>query len=222
VSAKSTVPVIADFDDGFGGVLNVRHAVNKYRQAGASAFHIEDQTHPKRCGQLDGVTVVPIEEMVAKIRAAVDARGDEDIDIIARTDSFRTEGIERVIERGRCYIEAGADAFFPEPTAMTVDDLKAIGQAIEAPLVIAMVEGANAPFLSAAELAALGFSCVLFPNALLRSFGKTGRKVLQALAADGTTASVLEEMLSFKELMSLLDYDGMRQWEKQWATGMTP
>lgn len=221
ITGTFTGPVIADFDNGYGGVLNVRRAVGMYQNAGASAFHIEDQDYPKRCGQLDGVTVLPVEEMVGKVRAAVDARAGDGPLVIARTDAFRSEGLEGVIARGRRYMAAGADGFFPECAGMTDEDLKIIGQEVDAPLVIAMVEGASGPFLSAAELEAIGFNCVLFPNALLRSFGAIGKRLLATLAADGTTAAMMPEMLSFGNLMGLLGYRALREWEQQWSTGTT-
>jgi methylisocitrate lyase len=159
--------------------------------------------------------------MVAKVRAAVDARGPDGPLVIARSDAFRAEGLEGVIARARRYVAAGADAFFPECATMSDEDLKIIGQEVDAALVVAMVEGASGPFLSAAELESMGYNLVLFPNALLRSFGAAGRRVLRTLAEDGTTAAMMPQMLTFTDLMELLGYPAMRAWEQQWSTERT-
>src|SRR6266571_1829237 len=140
ISAATTLPVVADADTGYGGPLNVRRTVQEYERAGVAALHIEDQTFPKRCGHFAGKTVIGVDEMVAKIKAAVAARSDPDLVIIARSDAAAIEGIEAAIKRGRAYQTAGADALFIEAPS-SVDELRQIGRSFQVPLIANMVEG---------------------------------------------------------------------------------
>src|SRR2546427_3233237 len=153
ICAATSLPVIADADTGYGGPLNVRRTVQEYERAGVAGLHIEDQVFPKRCGHFEGKQVIPVEEMVGKIRAALDARTDPNLVIIARSDAAAVEGLDAALARGHAYEDAGADALFIEaPRAL--DELRAIGRSFHVPLVANMVEGGATPLQPAAELEA--------------------------------------------------------------------
>lgn len=201
------VPVLADIDSAYGGVLNVMRTIEEFEKAGIGGVHIEDQTFPKRCGLLAGKSLISTEEMVQKIRAAVAARRDPDFVIMARSDAFVIGGLDELIDRGKAYVEAGADVFFVEAAGTSVADLEAVAQAIDAPLITDMVEGGKAPFLSADELEGMGYDIVIFPNSLTRVFARIGLELLQTLRKTGTTKSWEDRMFSFPELLDLLGLD---------------
>jgi 2,3-dimethylmalate lyase len=157
------LPVIADGDTGFGNAINVRRTVREYERAGVCGIQLEDQVAPKRCGHMLGREVVPASEMVQKVRAAVDARHDDDFVIVARTDARTQHGLAEALARGRAYVEAGADVVFIE-SPESADELRAVTAAFPGtPAVANMVEGGRTPVLSAAELQALGFALAIYP-----------------------------------------------------------
>jgi len=197
------IPILADGDTGFGNALNVQRTVRAYERAGLAGIQLEDQTFPKRCGHLDGKEVVAAEEMAGKIRAAADARSDRDFVIVARTDAIATDGTAEAIRRLLLYADAGADVLFADgPTS--AEQLREIAAALPRPAMANMVEGGKTPLLPAAELERLGYKFVIFPNALVRLFARQGAALLKTLRAAGTTAALLEDMLSFDELNELL------------------
>ena len=203
ITAAVRIPVIADGDTGFGNALNVQRTVRAYEAAGLAGIQLEDQTFPKRCGHLEGKDVIGTAEMAGKIRAAVDARSDEDFVIIARTDAIATHGLADALERLRRYADAGADVLFADgPT--TLEELRAIPPALPRPAMANMVEGGRTPALAASELATLGYRLVIFPNALVRLFARQGADLLAALRASGSTANARDRMLSFDELNAIL------------------
>jgi 2,3-dimethylmalate lyase len=157
------LPLIVDIDTGYGNELNVRHTVQRLVRVGAAAVHLEDQVFPKRCGHLAGKAVIPIDEAVSKVRAAVAARGDDDLVVIARTDALTPLGRDEAIERGRAYADAGADMVFIE-SPESVADLEAIGAAFEVPLVVNVLANSRTPLLTAAEYADLGFRLAIYPS----------------------------------------------------------
>jgi 2-methylisocitrate lyase-like PEP mutase family enzyme len=157
------LPLIVDIDTGYGNELNVRHTVQRLVRVGAAAVHLEDQVFPKRCGHLAGKAVIPIDEAVFKVRAAVAARGDNDLVVIARTDALTPLGRDEAIERGRAYADAGADMVFIE-SPESVADLEAIGAALEVPLVVNVLANSRTPLLTAAEYAELGFRLAIYPS----------------------------------------------------------
>ena len=161
------LPLIADADTGYGGVLNVRRTVQEYERAGVAALHIEDQVFPKRCGHFAGKAVIPMEEMVGKIRAALEARTDPDLVIIARTDSRAVEGFDAAIRRAHAYEDAGADMLFVE-APQSIEEMRVITSSFRVPLVANMVEGGATPILPDAELGELGYKVVLHAGSLLR------------------------------------------------------
>ncbi|MFN0074028.1 MAG: oxaloacetate decarboxylase [Chloroflexota bacterium] len=194
-----SIPIIADADTGYGNALNVQRTVRAYERAGVSAIQLEDQTFPKRCGHLDGKDVISASEMLDKLHAAVDARTDPDLVIVARTDSRAIHGIEDAIERGQRYAEAGADLIFVE-APRTVEEMRQITAAIDQPCLANLVEGGKTPILPAAELEQIGYRVAIYANALTRVIARAASDALQVLKRDGTTAALAERM---EDLMSL-------------------
>ena len=197
--------LIVDADTGYGNALNVQRTVRLFERAGASAIQLEDQVFPKRCGHLSGKAVIPAAEMAGKIRAAVDARASEATLIVGRTDAAAVEGLDRAIERGRLYAEAGADILFIE-APRTRDDLAKVAKALggTAPLLANMVEGGNTPLLTADELAGIGFRIVIFPGGIVRALARTARDYYANLKAHGTNVAFQDRMFDFQELNDML------------------
>jgi 2-methylisocitrate lyase-like PEP mutase family enzyme len=204
IADTTALPLIVDADTGFGNPLNVVRAVRALERAGASALQLEDQVFPKKCGHFAGKAVIPAAEMVAKVKAAVDAREDANLLVIARTDALAIEGIDRAIERARSYAEAGADATFVEaPTSAT--DLARIPRDIAVPQVANMVVGGRTPLLPQAELARMGFGLVLYANAALQAAVKAMQEVLGALMSDGALDRVADRLADFAERQRVVD-----------------
>ena len=191
------VPLIADADTGYGGILNVRRTVMQYERAGVAAIHIEDQEMPKRCGHLDDKKVVSTEDMVQKIRAAVDARTDDDFTIIVRTDSIAVTGWEDAMNRCEEYIKAGADALFVE-ALRTPEEVEQVAKNISVPLLYNFVESAKSPLLSASELEKFGFKIVIYPGSALLSVPHVVQKVMAQLKETGTTADIMDNMVTLE------------------------
>jgi 2-methylisocitrate lyase-like PEP mutase family enzyme len=211
--------LIVDADTGFGNALNVVRTVQDLERVGASAIQIEDQDFPKRCGHLDGKTLVPATEMCGKIRAALDARRSAETLIIARTDAVAVEGFERAIERAVLYRDAGADMLFVE-APKTRGDLgrmvAALGDTV--PLMANMVEGGRTPPLSAAELEAIGFALVIFPGGIVRALGRMAADYYGSLAAHGTTEPFRARMLDFDALNAVIGTPEMLALGKRYET----
>jgi len=197
--------LIVDADTGYGNALNVQRTVRLFERAGASAIQLEDQVFPKRCGHLSGKAVIPAAEMVGKIRAAVDARQSEETLIVGRTDAAAVEDLDRAIERGRRYAEAGADILFIE-APRTRDDLAKVAKQLgsTAPLLANMVEGGNTPLLAKDELAGIGFRIVIFPGGIVRAIARTARDYYASLSAHGTNVAFQDRMFDFQELNDML------------------
>lgn len=192
------LPLVVDADTGFGNAVNVVRTVQLLERAGASALQLEDQVFPKKCGHFEGKAVIPVDEMVAKIKAAVDTRRSDDLVIIARTDARAISSLDEALDRGHAYQEAGADVIFIEAPE-SIEELTLVGKSFDVPLVANMVEGGKTPAQSAEELAQLGFSMVLFANAALRSAQKSVREVLAEIHKSGSTAAVLDRLSSWEE-----------------------
>ena len=191
------VPLIADADTGYGGILNVRRTIRQYERAGVAAIHIEDQEMPKRCGHLDDKKVVSTEDMVQKIRAAVDARTDDDFTIIVRTDSIAVTGWEDAMNRCEEYIKAGADALFVE-ALRTPEEVEQVAKNISVPLLYNFVESGKSPLLSASELEKFGFKIVIYPGSALLSVPHVVQKVMAQLKETGTTAHIMDNMVTLE------------------------
>ena len=202
------VPLIADADTGYGGVLNVRRTVRQYERAGVAAIHIEDQEMPKRCGHLDDKKVVSTEDMVQKIRAAVDARTDDDFTIIVRTDSIAVTGWDDAMHRCDEYVKAGADALFVE-ALRTPEEVERAGKNLDIPLLFNFVESGKSPLLPATELERLGFKIVIYPASALLSVTHVVEHVMAQLKEKGTTAHLMDSMVSLDDCFEAMGLSGM-------------
>jgi 2-methylisocitrate lyase-like PEP mutase family enzyme len=198
-----TIPIVVDADTGFGGPLNVRRVVQTLERRGANAIQLEDQTFPKRCGHFAGKEVIPAAEMVAKLHAALDARADDSLLIIARTDARQMLGLAAALERAELYRDAGADVIFVEAPE-SAGELAEVGRRLDGPLLVNIVEGGATPQLPAAELGALGFSIVLYANAALRGAVRGMQVVLEHLKRTGSTSGALEQMIGWEQRQELV------------------
>ncbi|WP_439577407.1 isocitrate lyase/PEP mutase family protein [Elioraea sp.] len=205
IADRVPTPLIVDADTGYGNALNVQRTVRAFERAGAAMIQLEDQTFPKRCGHLDGKGVIPMAEMVGKIRAAVDARRSAATLILARTDAVAIEGLEAAVQRAHAYAEAGADALFVE-APRTREDLARVTAALGGtrPLLANMVEGGRTPVLSAPELEAIGFRIVIFPGGIVRALARTARDYYASLASARTTEPFRDRMLDLAGLNDLI------------------
>lgn len=201
-----SIPVIVDADTGYGGPLNVIRTVREFERAGISGIQIEDQSWPKKCGHEGGRNLVSTEEMVGRLKAAVDARIDPDVAIIARTDARSDHGLQAALERAARYVEAGADVIFVE-SPENEQELAEVARSVKAPVLANMVEGGRTPIVPSARLRELGFAMAIYPNAITRCFTHAGAAMLQDLAANGTTAGSADRMLSHRQLWSLFEYE---------------
>lgn len=196
---STSLPVIADMDTGYGNALNVMRAVREMEKVGASAVQLEDQVTPKRCGHLDGKEVVDIDEMIGKIRAALDARRDPDLLIIARTDARAVEGFEAAIERCRAYSSAGADVIFFE-APRSVEEIREIPRRVDAPLLLNRIaKGAKTPQVPVGTLAEWGYALIIFPSDLQLGAIRGMQLVAAAIKETGATDRVEDAMLTFPQ-----------------------
>ena len=210
ITERVALPVIVDADTGFGNALNVRRTVQGFERAGAAMIQLEDQTFPKRCGHLDGKTVVPVQEMTGKLKAALDARASSDTLILARTDAVAVEGLDAALERAERYLECGVDALFIEAlrTPAQMDAAcQRFGQRI--PLLANMVEGGKTPVQSAAELQARGFRIVIFPGGTARAVAHTLQGYYASLHQHQTTQPWQQAMLDFEGLNRVIGTEAL-------------
>ncbi len=207
---RVAIPLIVDGDNGFGNALNVQRTVRLLEKQGASAIQLEDQTLPKRCGHLEGKTLVPMREMVAKLHAARDACHDPATVIVARTDAVAVDGLAAGLERARAYVEAGADVLFVE-ALRSVEELREAGAALGArvPLLANMVEGGKTPLLDIRALGALGFRLAIYPGAAVRVVGHAVTAYLDTLKRDGTTSNMLDRMFDFTQINAVIGTQDM-------------
>ena len=207
VCRVSRAPVIVDADTGYGNALNVMRTVRDLQEAGAAGVFLEDQVWPKKCGHMAGKRVVETTEHVAKIRAAVEARGERDLFVVARTDARQPLGLEAAIERCLAYKEAGADALFVE-APQSIEELERVAEALPAPLVANMIERGATPQLTRGELRELGYALIVCPLAALFAAARAVQDVLTELREHETTAAAIDRMLTFddfNELVGLAD-----------------
>jgi 2-methylisocitrate lyase-like PEP mutase family enzyme len=201
------VPVIADADTGYGNALNAQAAARAFERTGVAAFHLEDQTFPKKCGHYDDKGVVPIAEMVQKLKAVRDALHDADFVVIARTDALAVEGFEAALDRASAYLDAGADMIFVEaPTSET--EIADIARRLPGLKLINMFAGGKTPLIPVPRLEALGYHVVIIPSDTQRAAIKAMQRVLATIARDGSTAAMADDMVSFKERELLVDTAG--------------
>jgi len=211
------VPLIADADTGYGGILNVRRTIRQYERAGVAAVHIEDQEMPKRCGHLDDKKVVSTQDMVQKIRAAVDARTDDDFTIIVRTDSIAVTGWEDAMHRCEQYMKAGADALFVE-ALRTPKEVEQVAKNLDIPLLYNFVESGKSPLLSAAELEKFGFKIVIYPASALLSVTHIVEQVMAQLKGTGTTAHLMDKMVTLEACFEAVGLSSMLAEDAQFAS----
>ncbi|MCF2130938.1 methylisocitrate lyase [Strepomyces sp. STD 3.1] len=200
------LPVLIDADTGFGEPMNAARTVQLLEDAGLAGLHLEDQVNPKRCGHLDGKTITPREDMVLRIRGAVDARRDPDFLLMARTDARSVEGLDAAIDRAKAYVDAGADAAFPEALS-DVAEYEAFRKAVDVPLLANLTEFGKTPLLDVRTLENLGYNIALYPVTLLRIAMGAVEDGLRTLAAEGTQESLLPRMQPRSRLYELLGYD---------------
>ena len=204
VEHAGDVPVIADADTGYGNALNVRRAVREFERVGVAAFHLEDQTFPKRCGHYDDKAVVPTPEMVQKLRAAREALADPDLVLIARTDALAVEGLDAAVERAGAYQAAGADVIFVEaPT--TEAEIESIARRVTAPKLINMFQGGKTPLVALGRLRELGYRIVIIPSDLQRAAIRAMEDALAAIARDGNSRTIADRLASFTDRESAVD-----------------
>lgn len=207
------LPLVVDIDTGFGNAINTRRTVRLIERAGGFAMQIEDQVFPKKCGHFSGKAVIPVEEAVSKIKAAVDAREDENTMIIARTDAAAIDGIEAALDRAEAFIEAGADMTFVEAPRSEAE-MEMITSRLTVPQVANMVVGGKTPLTPQARLGELGFSLVLYANTPLQATMRAMTDVLSALKADGDVSAVIDRLADFDERQRLVDkanYDALEE-----------
>ncbi|ONH35049.1 methylisocitrate lyase [Protofrankia sp. BMG5.30] len=207
IARVSDLPALVDADTGFGEPMNVARTIQILEDAGLAGCHIEDQVNPKRCGHLDGKTVVPVEEMVRRIRAAVTARRDENFLICARTDARAVEGLSGAADRARAYADAGADMIFPEAMA-DAGEFETVRRAVDVPILANMTEFGKSELLTTDTLESAGVSVVIYPVTLLRLAMGAVEDGLRRIRADGTQAGLVDRMQTRARLYELLDYPG--------------
>lgn len=212
------IPVIADADNGFGNAINVQRTVRLYEKAGVACIQIEDQVAPKKCGHMLGRQVISKDEMVGKIKAACDARRDDSLMIMARTDARTSMGIEEAIERGKAYEAAGADIIFIE-SPESIEEMKMITSSFNAPVIANMVERGRTPLLSAEELQEIGYDIAIFPVSSLLAATKAVFDMLEELKNRGTTASTVSRIFDFEAFNELVGLPDIKKAEKMYATG---
>jgi len=208
-------PVIADADTGYGGLLNVRHTVRGYEDAGVSAIQLEDQEFPKKCGHTPNRRVVPMEDMVRKIAVAVDSRKSDNFLVIARTDARTGLGLDEAIRRGQAYAKAGADIIFVESPESTAE-VRRIAAEIDRPLLANMVNGGRTPLVEADELASLGYGVAIYPALGFLAHGHTVRHAYQDLQDNGTTTDAVN-LYPFKDFNNLLGFEDVWSFERKFA-----
>ena len=210
------IPILADGDTGFGNAINARRTVQLLERAGANAIMLEDQTYPKRCGHFDGKDVIPKAEMVNKLKAAVDARVDPDLMILARTDARAIEGFEAACDRARAYQEAGADFLFIE-APLTREELLAIPSEVPGIHLCNMVIGGKTPLLPREELAQAGYAVVCYANAALQASMLAMQEVMQHMAVHGSIKGIESRLMMFAERQTVLDADRFKDLEARYT-----
>ena len=211
------VPVIADADTGYGNALTAQRAARAFERAGVAAFHLEDQTFPKKCGHYDDKALVPAAEMVQRLRAVRDALRDPDFIVIGRTDAIAVEGFEAAIERAAAYLEAGADMIFVEaPTSE--EQIADIARRLPGYKLINMFHGGKTPLLPVSRLQDLGYHVVIIPSDTQRAAIKAMQRVLATIARDGSAAAMIGDMASFKEREAIIGTDNFIARDKKYAS----
>jgi methylisocitrate lyase len=213
ISRMTDLPTLVDVDTGFGEPLNLARTVQELEAAGAAAIHIEDQVNPKRCGHLDGKSVVGLEDAVKRIAAAVSSRGDQNLVIMARTDVRGVEGMQAAIDRVKALEGAGADAIFPEAMA-TLEEFEQIRKATSLPILANMTEFGKSELFTKQQLESIGINLVIYPVSLLRVSMGASARALQALSETGSMQSEVALMQTRSDLYDLIDYPGYNKFDE--------
>jgi 2-methylisocitrate lyase-like PEP mutase family enzyme len=216
MSKMARTPLIADGDTGYGGLLNVRHTVQGYEQAGASGIQLEDQEFPKKCGHTPGRRVIPMEDMVRKIKVAAEARESKDFLIVARTDARTTLGLDEALRRTEAYAKAGADILFVE-SPESEEEMRKIGSSFDLPLLANMVEKGRTPVLSKAELESIGYKLAIFPVAALLASVQAMTQVYKHIKNTGSSVGAPVELYDFTELTKLMGFEDVWEFDKRHA-----
>lgn len=212
------IPVIVDADTGFGAAVNVERTVEELEAAGAAAIQLEDQELPKRCGHLTGKSLVTTDEMCVKLRAAVKARSDRDLVILARTDARGVANVDQAIERARRYLDAGADWIFPEALE-NEQEFEQFAREVDAPLIANMTEFGRSPLLTLDELADMGYAGVLYPVTMMRIAMKAVEAALAVLDNEGTQRELLDLMQTRQELYETIGYEDYEARDREYFEG---
>ena len=220
MASQSRAPLIADGDTGYGGLLNLRHTVRGYEEAGAAAIQIEDQEFPKKCGHTPGRRVIPMEDMVRKIRVAVESRASRDFLVIARTDARTALGLDEALRRAEAYAKAGADVLFVE-SPESLEEMRTICERLDFPLVANMVEKGRTPVLSREELEQLGYRIAIFPVTALLAAVKAMREVYAHMQARGSSKGLAAPLEDFGALTKLMGFEDVWAFEKRYAEETT-
>lgn len=218
IARRTSLPLVVDADTGFGEAVNVERTIEFLESAGAAAVQLEDQRLPKRCGHLSGKSLVSVDEMCSKVRAAVAARRDQDFVILARTDARGVEGFDAAVDRAKRYVAAGADWIFPEALE-TPDEFARFAKAVAVPIVANLTEFGRSPLLTRDDLRQLGCAAALLPVTTLRLAMKAVADGLQAIADQGTQRSLVDRMQTRQELYDLLGYADYEQRDRSYFSG---
>lgn len=216
VTSVTSLPVLSDADTGFGESLNVMRTVYEMERAGLAGIHLEDQVSPKRCGHLDGKSVIETTDMVRKVRAAVDSKRDKSFIICARTDARSVEGLEAAIDRAKAYVQAGADAIFPEGL-QSEEEFAAFRAVVDVPLLANMTEFGKTPIIPASRFKELGYQMVIFPMSAFRVMLKAIDECYSELVQTGTQANILATMRTRAELYERLQYAAYDDKDHSWT-----
>ncbi len=213
------LPVFADGDNGHGNTTNVQRTVKQFEKAGAATIMLEDQVSPKRCGHMSSKHLVPADELVAKIKAAVDARTDQDLTILARTDAIAVKGLAEAVERVHRCVEAGADWVFLEAPE-SLEQMRQIPALVSVPTLANMIPGGKTPIMPASELESVGFAAVIFPNVFTYAYARLATDIAAELLRTGTTAPFHDRMIEFEAFNDLVGLTRIRDSEQRYYAGL--
>jgi len=216
IAQGCATPLIADADTGYGGLLNVAHTVKGYEAAGVAGIQLEDQEFPKKCGHTPGRRVVPLSDMVSKIKVACEARRHDDFLIVARTDSRTSLGLNEALDRAHAFAEAGADVLFVE-SPETTEEMITIGKSFNKPLLINIVEGGKTPVHSRSELESMGFKIAIHPATAFLAVGKVLEQVYGTLLKEGSSQPVLNQLYDFKKFSQLMGFEEVWEFDRKHA-----
>ena len=216
MAGMARTPLIADADTGYGGLLNMRHTIRGYEAAGAAAIQLEDQEFPKKCGHTPGRRVIPMDDMVRKIRVAVESRTDPDFLIIARTDARTSLGLDEALRRAEAYAKAGADILFVE-SPESEEEMRRIGRSFDVPLLANMVERGRTPVLTREELESIGYKLAIFPVTALLAAVQAMTQVYGQFKAQGSSAGGSTTLYDFGDLTKLMGFEDVWAFEKRYA-----